>query len=176
MAITGHLDRDRHDLVLVRDVPVPRPQIWEHLADPDLLATWFGTYTGDPSTGRIQLTMNAEPGEAAASEYTIHTCDEGELLTVSSAMGEGAWRLSVELADGVEKSRAAAADGQIEPVTWVRLRHHDVPRDMIQHVGPGWEWYLDRLVGAVTAGAIPGMDVWDSHYMSLSEDYAALAR
>lgn len=176
MAITGHLDRDGHDLVLVRDVPVPRPHIWEHLADPDLLATWFGTYTGDPSTGRIQLTMNAEPGEAAASEYTIHTCDEGELLTVSSAMGEGAWRLSVELADGVEKSRAAAADGQTEPVTRVRLRHHDVPRDMIQHVGPGWEWYLDRLVGAVTAGAIPGMDVWDSHYMSLSEDYAALAR
>lgn len=181
MAITGHLDRDGHDLVLVRNIPAPRPQLWALLADPDLLATWFGTYTGDPSTGHVQVTMTAEPGEAAAAEYTIHACEPSELLTVSSSMGESTWKLSVELADidadadadadAGPASRAAAAP----PVgTHVALRHHDVPADMIQHIGPGWEWYLDRLVGVVTGGEVPDMDVWDSRYMTLSDDYAAL--
>ncbi|MGP9843977.1 SRPBCC domain-containing protein [Brachybacterium sp. 107] len=177
MAITGSLDRDGHDLVLTRSVLAPRARIWDHLTRSDLLATWFGTFAGDPTTGRVQVLMNAEPGEASASEYTIHACDAGELLTVSSSMGEGTWRLSVELDDAVGADEDhVAADAGTEPVTQVRLRHHDVPIDMIQHVGPGWEWYLDRLVGTVTGGDIPGMEVWDTRYMSLSEDYAALAR
>lgn len=209
MAITGFLDHDGHDLVLTRSVLAPRSLIWDHLTRSDLLATWFGTFTGDPTTGRVLVTMTAEPGEDSASEYTIHACEPAELLTVSTSPQAGGWRLSVELvdalgsgtADAARVAGAVTANGSAdaagathvagaadaagvadepgpsdpsEPVTRVRLRHHDVPTEMIRHVGPGWEWYLDRLVGVVTGGEVPGMDVWDSRYMTLGDDYAAL--
>lgn len=170
MAITGDLDADGQDLVLIRTIAASRDRIWAHLSTSALLETWFGTVEGDPGSGQVQVTMTAEPGEASAADYTIHACERGALLTVSSAMGADTWRLSVELAD---------ADGAEVPDgagTVISLRHHAVPADMVQHIGPGWEWYLDRLTGAVTGGEIPGMDVWDSRYMTLSEEYARLAR
>ncbi|WP_193105585.1 SRPBCC domain-containing protein [Brachybacterium sp. FME24] len=168
MPITGKFDADRGDLVLTRTVLAPRDRIWEHLSSSDRLETWFGTFSGDPTSGRVMVTMLAEPGEAAPTEYVIHACEKGLLLTVSSGMGEDTWRLSLTLAD----ADADSGDGGAV----VSLRHHDLPADMLEHVGPGWEWYLDRLTGAVTGGVIPGMDVWNSEYMSLSAEYAALAR
>jgi uncharacterized protein YndB with AHSA1/START domain len=167
MTITGTLDGP--DLVLRRTVPGARDRIWRHLADPDRLATWYGTFTGDPAEGTIELTMTAEPGEPATSTWTVHACERGRLLTVSSAMGEDTWRLSVELDDAADGAGGAAGD-----LTRLALRHHEVPAEMVQHVGPGWEWYLDRLVGAVTGTRVPGMDVWDEEYMSRAPEYAAL--
>lgn len=179
MPITGTLDTAGPDLVLTRTVAAPATRIWEHLHRSELLATWFGTFTGDPASGSVMVTMTAEPGEATASEYTIHACDTDRLLSVSSSTGEGTWRLSLELADagaGVDPGGAGSdADSAVSGSTRLTLRHHDVPLEMLQHIGPGWEWYLDRLSGAVTGGAIPGMDVWDSEYMSLGAEYAALA-
>lgn len=166
MTISGTLDTAGPDLVLTRVVAAPAARIWEHVSHSALLATWYGTYTGDPASGSVQVTMTAEPGEASTSEYTVHACEPGRLLTVSSSMGEDTWRLSLQL---------AAAGGAGSESTRLALRHHDVPLEMLQHVGPGWEWYLDRLIGAVTGGAVPGMEVWDSEYMSLGAEYAALA-
>ena len=183
MTITGALDPSGRDLLLTRTIAAPAPRLWEHLSRSELLATWFGTFTGDPSSGTVMVAMTAEPGEAVASEYTIHACEPARLLTVSSAMEQDTWRLSLELtaapgdeadADGAVANGAGAADGAGS--TQVVLRHHDVPQAMVQYIGPGGEWYLDRLTGAATGGEIPGMDVWDSRYMSLSEDYAALTR
>lgn len=180
MPITGILDAAGPDLVLTRTVAAPAARIWEHLHRSELLATWFGTFTGDPASGSVMVTMTAEPGEATASEYTIHACEPGRLLTVSSSMGEDTWRLSLELADGGAGAAPSAGAGvDADRIgggsTRLTLRHHDVPREMLQYVGPGWEWYLDRLSGAVTGGAVPGMDVWDSEYMSLGAEYGALA-
>ena len=181
MTITGSLDPTGQDLILTRKIAAPAARIWEHLSRSELLATWFGTFTGDPASGTVMVTMTAEPGEAGASEYTIHACEPGRLLSVSSSMGEDTWRLSLELtsapgdsadADGAAADGYDAADGG--GGTQVVLRHHDLPLEMLQYVGPGWEWYLDRLTGALTGGEIPGMDVWDSEYMSLGEAYAAL--
>ncbi|ATG50409.1 hypothetical protein CFK38_01865 [Brachybacterium vulturis] len=187
MTITGSLDASGRELALTRTVPVPARSLWEHLSRSSLLATWYGTFTGDPATGTVQVTMTAEPGQAVAAEYTIHACDPEHVLTVSSSMGEGTWRLSLELEPATVSDADADADADADPdamsdavsdgrrATRIVLRHHDVPREMLAYIGPGWEWYLDRLTGVVTGGDIPGMDVWDSEYMPLSESYAALA-
>ena len=179
MAITGHLEADGRDLVLTRTVLAARNDIWAHLSRSDLLETWYGTYTGDPADGTVMVAMNAEPGEAAPAEYTIHTCEPGTLLTVSSAAEGGTWRLSFELAGSSEEPESAdrpegATSRRGIASTEISLRHHDVPADMVQFVGPGWEWYLDRLIGAVTESDVPGMDVWDEQYLSLAPEYAAL--
>lgn len=161
MSITGALDPEGRDLVLVRTIPVRAALIWQHLVDSDLLAAWFGTYTGDPASGSVDVTMTAEPGEATTSKHTIHACEAERLLTVSADAGGETWRLSLELAEAGEDA------------TRIALRHHDVSREMVPAIGPGWEWYLDRLTGAVTGGEVPGMDVWDSEYMTLGPEYAA---
>ncbi|MEE1650220.1 SRPBCC domain-containing protein [Brachybacterium sp. J144] len=175
MEITGALTADGTDLVLVRHVPAARAEIWRHLTESERLAAWFGTYTGDPASGTVQVTMTAEPGDAVASDYTIHACAPQELLTVSSAAGEGTWRLSLELEDAAGGADGDAPAGSAGGGTRVALRHHDVPREMVEHIGPGWEWYLDRLIGVATGGDVPGMDVWDAQYMSLAPAYAELA-
>lgn len=173
MSITGELSADGRDLVLTRTLAATPAQVWQHLVDPALLETWYGTWTGDPTSGVVQVTMTAEPGDAAASPFTIHACEPERLLTVSSAMGEDTWKLSLEIApagDGAGADCADAAGGGSR----VALRHHDVPPAMVEHIGPGWEWYLDRLAGALTGGRIPGMEVWDAEYMTLAPAYAAL--
>ena len=161
MSITGELTADGRDLVLARSLAVTPAQVWQHLVDPVLLETWYGTYSGDPASGVVQVTMTAEPGDASASPFTIHACEPERLLTVSSVMGEETWTLSLEIAEAGEGCQVA-------------LRHHDVPPSMVEHIGPGWEWYLDRLAGALTGGRIPGMEVWDAEYMTLAPAYAAL--
>ncbi|WP_394214858.1 SRPBCC domain-containing protein [Brachybacterium vulturis] len=176
MTITGSLDATGRELALTRTVPAPARSLWEHLSRSSLLATWYGTFTGDPATGAVQVTMTAEPGQAVAAEFTIHACEPERLLTVSSSMGEDTWRLSLELEPVTGTGTDTDVDTDGHEATRIVLRHHDVPREMLAYVGPGWEWYLDRLTGAVTGGDIPGMDVWDSQYMSLSEAYAALAQ
>ncbi|MBB5832853.1 SRPBCC domain-containing protein [Brachybacterium aquaticum] len=167
MSISGTLDGS--DLVLRRVVPAAPAQVWQHAVDPGRLATWYGTWTGDPASGTVEVTMNAEPGEATPSTYTIHACEPERLLTVSSSMGEGSWLLSLELEGGSDGAGGAAGE-----VTYLALRHHDVPRDMLQNVGPGWEWYLDRFVGSLSGGDVPTMEVWDSHYMPRAGEYEAL--
>lgn len=163
-SITGALDGA--DLVLTRELPAPRADVWSRLAESDGLATWFGTFTGDPASGTVQVTGTAEPGEAEPTEYTIHECTPEEALEVSSAFGEGAWRLRVELSD------APGADGGDS--TRLVFRHVDVPAAMLGDVGAGWEWYLDRLTAAVTGAQLPGLEVFESDYMPFAAGYAAL--
>ena len=168
MSITGRLDGG--DLVLRRTVPASRTRIWQHLTESGRLATWYGTYAGDPASGVVEVTMTAEPGEPSTSPWNIHACERERLLIVSSALGDQVWKLSLELEGGSDGAGGAAGD-----LTHLALRHHDVPADMVEHIGPGWEWYLDWLVGAVTGSRVPGMDVWDAEYMSRAPEYAALA-
>lgn len=186
MSITGELSADGRDLVLTRSFAATPAQVWQHLVDPARLETWYGTYAGDPASGVVQVTMTAEPGDAGAAPYTIHACEPERLLTVSSAMGEETWRLSLEIApmgvgaDGAGGEVGADAVGgepgadAVGGGSRVALRHHDVPPAMVEHIGPGWEWYLDRFTGAVTGTRVPGMDVWDAEYMTLAPAYAAL--
>ena len=166
MSITGELTTDGRDLVLTREIAATPERVWQHLVDPSLLQTWYGTFTGDPADGVVQVTMTAEPGDTGAAPFTIHACESERLLTVSSAMGEDTWMLSLAI--------TPAGEGEERGGSRIALRHHEVPPAMVEHIGPGWEWYLDRLAGALTGGRIPGMEVWDAEYMTLAPAYAAL--
>ncbi len=45
--------------------------------------------------------------------------------------------------------------------------------EMASSVGPGWEYYLDRLVAAETGGDVADVK-WDDYYPALADDYRAL--
>ena len=44
--------------------------------------------------------------------------------------------------------------------------------ELASSVGPGWEYYLDRLVAAETGGDV-GSIVWDDYYPGQADHYRA---
>lgn len=54
------------------------------------------------------------------------------------------------------------------------LRQEDLDLGSLPEIGPGWEWYLDRLVAAVSDSSPPTLDDFDASYMPMSAAYAAM--
>ena len=54
------------------------------MTEPERLARWIGTWTGDPASGPVDFRMLYE-GEGPATEvFTIHECEEPRRLAVTS--------------------------------------------------------------------------------------------
>ena len=150
------------DLVLRRHVAETPEFVWKFLTESELLERWFGTWTGDPSTGTVDVTMNAEPGsDMNPSRYTIVECEAPHILMVQSPLGDDVWTLSVRLIEQAEG-------------TTVVLRHHGVPIAMLGEVGPGWDWYLDRLVAVLADGEPPTLTDFDERYLPQADRYRGL--
>jgi len=149
-------DEDGMRLEFVRSYGDPVDDVWSALTESDRLARWFGTWSGDPATGSVELLMVEDEG-AAPQTVAILECRPPTRLVVDLPSPDGTWRLSVSL-------RADA--GRTTLVFTQRLAQ---PYDA-SDIGPGWHYYLDRL-GAVVAGtAVP--EVWDDYYPALQDAYA----
>lgn len=163
MTLTGRFDSARHTLVLTRHFTTSIGDVWESIADSDRLSRWFGTWSGDPSTGTVSVTMNAEAEPMPAVPYEIRRCEPPKALSVRVTDEYGTWSLTVEL---------SSVDG----TTTLVLTQEDVDSATLEQTGPGWEWYLDRLVAAVHDERMPTLDDFDTSYMPMSKEYAALAK
>jgi uncharacterized protein YndB with AHSA1/START domain len=161
MEARGWLEDDGATLAVAVSLPVGADVAWSYLAESDRLEGWFGTWTGDPESGSVMVTMNAEGEGAQPAPFTIERCDRPEVLAVSSSTPMGMWRLSVSLTAGEH--------------TKVTLRHFEVPAEQLAMIAIGWEWYLDRLAAAVNGGAGPGLEEFETVYMALQPQYQALA-
>ena len=150
-------ERDgRTYVVLTRTFRAPVEDVWAAVTEPERLARWIGTWTGDPATGEVEFRMLFE-GDGPAETFTIDACDPPHHLRITTSMttedGEESWRLQVDLAES----------GGTTTLTFAQ----DVPDPaMADSVGPGWEYYLDRMVAAET-GADPGALAWDDYYPGL---------
>ncbi|WP_426182042.1 SRPBCC domain-containing protein [Microbacterium sp. TWP3-1-2b2] len=163
MTLTGRVDSARHTLVLTRHFTTSIDDVWESIADSDRLSRWFGTWSGDSSTGTVSVTMNAEAEPMPAVPYEIRRCEPPTALSVRVTDEYGTWSLTAEL---------SSVDG----TTTLVLTQEDVDSATLEQTGPGWEWYLDRLVAAVHDERMPTLDDFDTSYMPMSKEYAALAR
>lgn len=158
----GHLADDGTTLVLVRTLPVSIDDAWASLTESDRLARWFGTWTGDPSTGSVMVSMNAEAEPASPVRYDIEECEPPRLLTVRAVDDYGHWRLTAELTES-------------DSSTTFELRQTDIDPQTLADTGPGWEWYLDRLVAATTGDRLPTLDDFETTYVPMGGEYSALA-
>lgn len=93
--LTGRLDDDRRTLVLTRQFDVPAEQLWTDFTDPDRLERWFGAWTGDPASGQVMLTMNAEAESVPAVPCRILHCDRPRRLSVTVTDSFGTWQLAI---------------------------------------------------------------------------------
>jgi len=145
------------DLVLERVLPGSLDDAWASITESDRLGRWFCTWTGEARVGgTLELTLVAEEGDAT-SRAEILACDPPTHLAVSTQDQGGQWRLEATLTPlGSDQTR-------------LRFVHHLDQEANPEEVGPGWEYYLDRLVAAMTGSAMPD---FDDYWPSLAPAYA----
>lgn len=148
-------DEDGMRLEFVRTYHQPAADVWSALTEPDRVARWMGTWTGDPDTGTIELVMTEEEG-ATPQPVTISECRPPTRLVVEMTTPDGRWRLSVSLEE------------QSGVTTLVFTQRLAEPYDA-SSIGPGWQYYLDRLGAVVADTAVP--DCWDDYYPALKDAY-----
>ncbi|GAA4973165.1 SRPBCC family protein [Kineococcus glutinatus] len=148
-------DADGVHLEFVRSLDHPVADVWAALTDPGRLAAWFGTWTGDPTTGSVELTL-AEEG-AAPGRVDITACEPPRHLAVTTDGPEGAWPLEVTL-------RGSGAGTRL----WF-VHHLAEPFDA-SSLGPGWQYYLDRLAAALAGEPLP--EDWAQYHPALAGAYA----
>ncbi|MCW2849124.1 MAG: hypothetical protein JWR90_3098 [Marmoricola sp.] len=160
---SGHIGRvgDRLTLSLTREFRAPIEDVWAAVTEPERLARWVGTFTGDPATGEVQFEMTAEEG-ATPEPMEIRECTPPVTLKVTAHAGDFHWHLDLHLEE---------SDG----VTTLTFTQPDLDPAHADSVGPGWEYYLDRLVAAETGGDVAGVDFDRDYYPAMAEHYRVQA-
>ena len=151
--MTTDSDFDDGDLVLRRTFSTGVDDVWAAVTESERLARWYGTWTGDPATGSVMVTMNSEADAVAPVRYDITECVPPQLLSVviggDDDMG---WALTVELTE---------YDG----ITTLTFVQRNVDRDALGNLRPGWEWYFDRLAASLDGTTMPSLDEFESTYL-----------
>jgi len=156
---TGRLERagDRLTLFVTRTFDAPIDDVWAAITEPPRLERWLGSWHGDPTTGQVSFRMGFEGEGASFEPLEIRECEPPRRLAVTTHAGTYTWDLDVDLTE---------ADG----VTTLAFSQPDVDHEDSLSIGPGWEYYLDRLVAAETGGDLAQF-VWDRDYYPAMADY-----
>ncbi len=156
----------RHDntyLVMTREFRAPVEEVWAAVTESDRLARWIGTWAGDPADGKVLFQMRYEGDDVPSEVFAIDECDEPHRLAITTEAAYGdqpvTWHLELDLAE---------ADG----VTTLTFAQSVPDPAMAPDVGPGWDYYLDRMVVAESGGDVAAV-VFADYYPSLAEHYKA---
>jgi uncharacterized protein YndB with AHSA1/START domain len=160
---TGRLEqRDgTTHVVLERSFRAPAEEVWAAVTEPGRLERWIGTYTGDPATGEVAFRMTAEGDDAPEERMEIRTCTPPHHLALTAHSGQGTWLLELRLREHAGETVLEFAQASMDPKE-------------AESVGPGWEYYLDRLVAAETGGDVSAVDFESDYYPAMSSHYRAL--
>lgn len=148
-------------LVITRRYAAPLETVWACLTEPDHLGRWYGRWTGDPASGRVLLQMTAE-GDCPPEPVEIRRCEPPTALDVEMAGPDGVWRIGCRLAP-------AGASG-----TSLTLSQELSDPRIVGSVGPGWEYYLERLAAVLDDGDVDALD-FDAFYPALEPHYRRAA-
>jgi uncharacterized protein YndB with AHSA1/START domain len=149
-------------VVLERSFEAPIEAVWAAVTEPARMSRWIGTWTGDPRTGEVKFRMGFEGDDAPDEPMTIDECDPPRRLATRHTIPGGddfVWRLELDL-------------DEVDGVTTLTFAQVMGDPDIAENVGPGWDYYLDRLV-AVEAGRDPADLVWEDYYPAQAEFYSA---
>ena len=153
---------DRRVLTITREFRAPIEDVWAAVTESERLDRWIGTWTGDPASGRVGFVMTAE-GATEPEDMEIRECEPPRVLRVTSQVGEEKWHLDLLLEE---------KDG----VTVLTFEQPDIDPAAAESVGPGWEFYLDRLVAAETGSDVGAIDFERDYYPAMVEHYREQAR
>ncbi|MGW3405449.1 SRPBCC family protein [Streptomyces zhihengii] len=127
--------------------------VWAAVTESDRLARWIGAWTGDPASGAVDFRMLFEGDEHQAEVLTIRECRPPHRLVLESHVPgqDHKWHMTLTLVEHEGTTRLTFSQSV-----------GDDPA-MAGGVGPGWDYYLDRLVAAETGGDPAAVDFGDYH-------------
>ncbi len=167
--------RERRDgsehLVFTRTFSAPVADVWAACTEPERMQRWIGTWRGDPASGQVVFRMTAEGEDVPEEVYLVEVCEPPRRFVVRSRDaasfspdGSGprvTWQHTLELDE---------QDG-VTTLTFTQLvPDGPVGSDMVASVGPGWDYYLDRLVAAHAGEDLDRID-FDDYYPALKDHY-----
>jgi uncharacterized protein YndB with AHSA1/START domain len=153
-------ERDGRAVVEIeRTFRAPAADVWAAVTEPDRLERWIGTWSGDPASGTVQFLMTAEGDEVEAEPVTVRECDPPRRLVLEWESAGVPWHVELDLVERAGSTTLTFAQ---------RIPDTATGRD----VGPGWEYYLDRLEAA-QAGTDVGAVRWPD-YEGMAGHYEAL--
>ncbi|EFV90359.1 transcriptional regulator [Dietzia sp. E1] len=145
-------------VVFPRRLPLSREQAWAAVTDPTRTARWIGTWSGDPASGTIEMTMSAEEG-APSETVEVLRCEAPELLVLR--LGPDGWVVTVRI------------EGDDDEV--IVSLEQDIPdAESASDIGPGWDFYLDRLVEAEAGRDPEALSFSPDYHPGLAAHYRAL--
>ncbi len=146
---TGRVRRTSRgaDLILKRSFRGTLEDVWQSVTASESTARWIGAWEGEPGQGKtVRLRMGFEEG-APVSNVLIDACEPPRRLAVSMKDDFGEWFLELTL----------EGQGETTELTFVqRLADPKLAAD----IGPGWEYYLDRLAAARSSQPMPEFSVY----------------
>ena len=152
-------------LVFERTFRAPIDDVWAAVTESERLGRWIGVWTGDPAAGSVTFRMTAEGDDVADETIWIDECVPPRRLVMRSAQpveDDQLWAWQVDLTE---------TDG----VTTLTFAQGVTDTELAESVGPGWDYYLDRLVAAHAGKDVAAID-FDAYYPAFKEHYrAALA-
>lgn len=159
---TGHVrtTETHRELAYERTFAAPIDDVWASVTEPERLNRWIGTWSGDPGPGKtISFTMTAE-GAVEPSDVLIVACDPPRRLTLRLPAPHGTWDVDIALSE---------SDG----VTTLVFAQTIKPGDNLGEYGPGWEYYLDRLVAVFEGEDFADWDVYPATVQSYYDNLDA---
>lgn len=146
-------------VVIERTFKAPIEDVWASITEAERLERWIGHWAGEPGVGNVvRFTMSAEEG-AEPEEVAILACEPPHIFEADLTQGDGAWHVAVRLEE---------SDG----VTTLLFSQSIAAGEESQGMGPGWEYYLDRLVADRADAPMPE---WADYYPHQQPHYEAAA-
>ncbi|MCT2174015.1 SRPBCC domain-containing protein [Dietzia cinnamea] len=145
-------------VVFPRRLPLSVEEAWAAVTDPARTAPWIGPWSGDQTSGTIEMTMSAEAG-APVVPVGIVRCEAPELLVLR--LGPDGWVVTVRI------------EGDDDEVI-VSLEQEIADARSASDIGPGWDFYLDRLVEAEAGRDPEALSFSPDYHPGLAAHYRAL--
>ena len=149
-------------VVFERTFRAPIEDVWAAVTESDRMSRWIGEWSGDPASGSVTFRMTAEGDDVADETIWIDECVPPRRVVMRSAQpGESdeTWAWEIDLAEADGTTTLTFAQGFTDPT-------------MAESVGPGWDYYLDRLVAAETGTDLAAIDFVD-YYPAFAGHYRA---
>lgn len=145
-------------VVFPRRLSLSRDQAWAAVTDPARTARWIGSWSGDPASGTVEMTMSAEEGSPAETVGVLR-CEAPNLVVVR--IGPDGWVVTVRI------------EGDDDEVT-ISLEQDIADAESASDIGPGWDFYLDRLVEAEAGRDPEALRFSPDYHPALADHYRAL--
>lgn len=154
---TGTVQRTERgaDVIITRSFRASIEDVWESATASESTARWIGSWEPGPGN-TVRLKMLYEEGQPVC-DGTIDRCEPPRHLSLSVVDTHGTWLLELNLQ-------------QKGDTTELVFMHHLTDPSHSSSTGPGWEYYLDRLVAARTGEVMPDF----SEYYPAQKDHYAL--